>query len=235
MAPAADPARPAHQQRHARHLAVERPPVLEPTVLAELLAVVGDEHDQRRPVEPEDSEAGQELAEALVEHGHVAVVEPGERRDDLGRGQLGPCEEPPERHVGVDLRRGLRRDEACRHLGRRPVGRVRVARVEVEEEGAAPMRVEPREGHGVELRRRGVHGVALVALGEVLVGAETAVEAEAGGDVQVGDDGAGRVTRGVQRLGERRHVRAERAHERGGAVLVRPATGQDARRRGARP
>lgn len=92
---------------------------------------IGDEDDQGRTVEPERGERLQERAEAGVEDPDVAVVEGREERDVVGRGEVRRVEEATQRQPRVDGGLNSRRSEARSLLGRRPVGRVRIARVEI--------------------------------------------------------------------------------------------------------
>src|SRR6185295_15874936 len=67
-------------QRHVLHLAVERAPMAEPAVLAELLAVIRNQDHERAVEEPAPAELVEERSEAPVDRGHLGVVE---RRQEI--------------------------------------------------------------------------------------------------------------------------------------------------------
>ena len=108
---------------------------------------------------------------------------------------------------------------------------MRVGRVQVEEERAIAVGVEPGKRSGVQLGRRDVHRVPVLALLEVVVLREAAVEAEARRDVEVRDERAGVVARAGEDRGERRQIGADGGHQGARAVLGGIAAGQDRGRR----
>ena len=106
-------------------------------MLAELLAVVGSEHDDRVVEQAAAAEPVEEPGEPAVEIRHLGVVERLQPRDLL-RGQLVPALDVHHLRVGdriVDARR-RRSGDPRTHVRRRIVRRVRLHEVEVEQDGS---------------------------------------------------------------------------------------------------
>ena len=82
-----------HQQRHLDRLAVEEDAVLVLAVLAQPLAVVGEQDDQRAVVDPELSQLGDQVADHRVGGGDLAVVGglAASAGEGLGAGVYGVC------------------------------------------------------------------------------------------------------------------------------------------------
>ncbi len=91
-----------HDQRHLDLLAVEQQAVLVLAVVAQTLAVVGEQDDERALVEPAAIELGEEIADQRVGGGDLAVVGVGVARAPgfgwaVGRVRLVEMEQEEER------------------------------------------------------------------------------------------------------------------------------------------
>jgi hypothetical protein len=128
--------------------------MIEAAVIVELLAVVGDEDEQRVALDSECLELRAERTEARVEERDLAVVERVEEGEVVGREPFGALDQPADRSVACDGRADFRPGEARRVVGRRAVGSVRVGRMEIEEERAGVMRFEPGGTPPGSARRR---------------------------------------------------------------------------------
>jgi len=73
--------------------------VVEAAVVVELLAVVGDEDDERRAVEPVRPEPIEESAEGLVQERDLAVVQRAQQRDVVGGRQRRPLEQGEDNYL----------------------------------------------------------------------------------------------------------------------------------------
>ena len=65
----------SNQERYTDELVIQAVPVLSASVVSELLAVVGDQHDDRVVREPAALESLQERADRVIREGDLTVVE----------------------------------------------------------------------------------------------------------------------------------------------------------------
>ncbi len=202
-----------HDQRDVDEL-VEQAPAVEPEpVVLELLAVVGQEHDERVVVEAQRLELAHEAAELAVAEGYVPVVL---RDHALAVERLLVVGARVAR--GVRLRR-VRLEHAVEGRGRR-VGHVRVHGVDVQEAGHAAPRAQERE----RLVHHDVRADELAA--------RVVVAVEAGEEVEAAIEGGLRaVDHRVRDRGARGEARARRAAARASPAADR--AGRAAAPRGA--
>ncbi len=73
--------------------------MVEASVLVELLAVVGDEDDERRAVEAMRPQPIEESPEGLVEERDLAVVQSAQQRDVVGGRQRRPLEQGEDNYL----------------------------------------------------------------------------------------------------------------------------------------
>ena len=182
-------------------------------VLLELLAVIGREQDPGPHRAPSGGDPLEQPADLIVHESDLAVVPIDEEAPVfLGQGDQGILE-AGDRIVGGVERPGIGAGEEG-PVGRRGVVRpVRIEVVHEEKERPASLRAHPRQrrvGHAVRGRLHArLETVAGARQPEVLEALEAAVEAEGGGDVDVGHEASRGVARGAQRLGHRRDLRRQ--------------------------
>src|SRR5690349_21935732 len=144
-----------HHEGHVGHWFVELSSVADVTVLAETFAVIGDDRDDGRVLQPQRVQRVQQLADVVVGIGNFAVVAVDSVRDFLA--------------VLRGLVRGRRIGGEAREILVQYVGSMRIEIVHPQEEGTVAMLRHPRDGLGVHVLGRAIRIEHLVPAVEVLV------------------------------------------------------------------